>query len=252
MNEQYLIECKIQEKAQTLLDKGIKKVYLIHSDGSKEKRGIFKSTIGRLCVYSKGSRRRGYPILDVENLKDIQEIKEKPESEKWEKSIDKVISLLEKSGLWKELLEKFKIAKSIGWEKLQDAYKIYEEKYKEDYYENQKEIILRIKKIDERLIRKSEDKEFYDTDILWNMVFPLKIKKMNFGKYQNNLILKKIKDAIQKKAKYSSGRIQVNYDVSFEYDGDNKAWYSEEYRNCGNGHYYLALSDEHALFYEDD
>ena len=44
-----------------------------------------------------------------------------------------------------------------------------------------------------------------------------------------------------------------SYDVSFSYDPKlQHAWYSEEYKNCGNGHYYLALDETHALFYEDD
>lgn len=43
------------------------------------------------------------------------------------------------------------------------------------------------------------------------------------------------------------------YDVSFSYDPEKKkAWYSEEYRGCGNGYYYIALNRTHALFVEKD
>ena len=40
---------------------------------------------------------------------------------------------------------------------------------------------------------------------------------------------------------------------TFEYKADkNKAWYSEEYRGCGNGHYYIAIDENTALFIEND
>jgi hypothetical protein len=75
---------------------------------------------------------------------------------------------------------------------------------------------------------------------------------MNFGRFTNNEQLKIIKEALKNKKETSaSGR--TNYDVSFSYNPTvQKAWYSEEFRGCGNGHYYLALDATHALFYEDD
>lgn len=77
-------------------------------------------------------------------------------------------------------------------------------------------------------------------------------KSMYFGKFWNPIKKQMIKDCMEKKesVRFST---RVNYDVSFEYNAEkNKAWYSEEYRNCGNGHYYLAIDCNTALFYEDD
>lgn len=77
-------------------------------------------------------------------------------------------------------------------------------------------------------------------------------KSMYFGKFWNPIKKQMIKECMEKKesVRFST---RVNYDVSFEYDAErNKAWYSEEYRNCGNGHYYLAIDGNTALFYEDD
>ena len=77
-------------------------------------------------------------------------------------------------------------------------------------------------------------------------------KSMYFGKFWNATKKQIIKDCMDKKesVRFST---RVNYDVSFEYDAErNRAWYSEEYRNCGNGHYYLAIDGNTALFYEDD
>lgn len=83
-----------------------------------------------------------------------------------------------------------------------------------------------------------------------------KIKKMVFHKGNNRQktlrIQSKIKEAIEKKVEYKETS-QNGYDVSFHYDPKlNKAWYSEEYKDCANGHYYLALNSTHAWFYEDD
>jgi hypothetical protein len=35
-------------------------------------------------------------------------------------------------------------------------------------------------------------------------------------------------------------------------DGNYRAWFSAEYRNCGNGHYYLLINENTAAFCEDD
>jgi len=47
-----------------------------------------------------------------------------------------------------------------------------------------------------------------------------------------------------------------NYDYSVEgrlcEDGIYRAWLSAEYKGCGNGHYYLLISAERAIFAEDD
>jgi hypothetical protein len=46
---------------------------------------------------------------------------------------------------------------------------------------------------------------------------------------------------------------RTSYDVHYTYNAkEKKAFYSEEFKDCGNGHYYLAIDNTHALFYEDD
>lgn len=82
-----------------------------------------------------------------------------------------------------------------------------------------------------------------------------KVVKMRFTKRAgmfNDECFKRIKNSMENKTdcKFSSYN---GYDVSFEYNAKrNKAWYALEYRNCGNGHYFIALNDTHALFVEDD
>ena len=98
----------------------------------------------------------------------------------------------------------------------------------------------------------SQDGQFIDYDYV-NEVSYANCKSMFFGKGQNDYYKGQIKQALQDKTAYYTGRISLNYDVSFQYKPETQqAWYSEEYRNCGNGHYYLALDESAALFYEDD
>lgn len=45
------------------------------------------------------------------------------------------------------------------------------------------------------------------------------------------------------------------YDVTYSVDFSNeekRGWLSDEFRGCGNGHYYLLLDATHAINYEDD
>lgn len=229
------------------------KVYFVYSDSHKEKVRIGKGTSG-LIVMAKGSSRRGYYIdsPNFNNVIEIKALKEKPISDKWTKSIIKAITLLEKSGLWEEQLSDLKIALSIGYNKIKLAYDLSNGNYNKDYTENEKIRTQKIKEVDTRLIRISEGIESFKTSIIWYLAYPLRIKKMNFG-IRNSEYKSNIAYALLHKEKLIIPRIVVNYDISFEYNPEqNKAWYSEEYRNCGNGHYYLALNNEYALFYEDD
>lgn len=66
---------------------------------------------------------------------------------------------------------------------------------------------------------------------------------------------KRIAKAITDGERYYN-RWTNGYDCSVEVnkgeDGKKRAWYSEEYRGCGNGHYYLMFDATHAIFYEND
>lgn len=246
------MENDLIEKARAI---GRGYVYFVYADGSKEKRRLFISD-GSICVIGKGRKRKGHHLTDEmggygfkNQLRDIVKFDEKPISEKWQHSINKAINLLEKSGLWVDVLNDLKTANAIGYEKISRAYEISNSDFEGlKYDEKQKEINKRIAEIDARLIGEAGH---FKTEILWYMARPLKIKKMNFGTF-NEIKLKEIAEGLKEKKKFSVCAT-ANYDVSAEYSPDkNSAWYSEEFRNCGNGHYYLMLSDSHAVFWEDD
>jgi hypothetical protein len=58
--------------------------------------------------------------------------------------------------------------------------------------------------------------------------------------------------AIKAKRDYSArGFGKYDYSVSYQ-AADNAAWFSEEYKGCLNGHYYLLISEKVAMFTESD
>lgn len=125
--------------ASDLIDNGIKDVTFIYSDGRKEKRRIFKSAIGNIAVFRKGSRKYGYPISDEYNLKEIIPcvISKVTEEEKWLKSINRAIKILSESGLWTNILENLKQARVIGFNRFKEVYALYNKEYSKDYKENE-------------------------------------------------------------------------------------------------------------------
>jgi hypothetical protein len=198
-------------------------------------------------IYARKKRYNGYRYSSFNQVTSFT-IPDVTEEETWKKSWKKVLKMLEESGLWENMKSDVEMALSIGYEKIKKAYNATHE-YDRDH---EKEIEV-IRAIDERLIEKSpEGKEYYDTSIIWYMHIPAKVKTMYFGKYYNKHHLASIALAMKENRKFTASE-EVNYDVSFEYNPEaNKAWYSEEFRGCGSGHYYLALNSTHALFYEDD
>ena len=237
------------------------KVKLVDNDGQKFNRTLAWIAGGE-SIMVLGYRRKHYgSYINWNYFKSviIPNKTEKTENEKWVRSWTNVLNRLEKSGLWEEVASDVRIALDVGYDKMKQAYTQYWERH--DYKnltEEDKTNAEKIKKIDERLVGYREDGTVYaDTSIIWYMSKTAKVKKMHFGrKWLNDKELADIANALENKQPITvgtDGRITNGYDVSYNYQPeDNKAWYSEEYRGCGNGHYYLALDATHALFYEDD
>lgn len=181
----------------------------------------------------------------------------------WERRVKSVIKKLSASGLWQKYNEWFEQLLQVGferrrrlsdafWDDSWDKYKLindgdidrFNTAFEQHYGELMNEIPF--------VFYKSENG-------WWNLntffIFEMsdaKTKSMYFGKYDNRRIKDEIADAMMHKRRHTA-RARTSYDVSFEYDPDrNKAWYSEEYKDCGNGHYYIAIDANTALFCEDD
>ena len=103
-------------------------------------------------------------------------------------------------------------------------------------------------------------KEIFNDDVQWFgsecflNLFSKRIKTMDFMSYDRDYQKRRLKEFIDKKEKLTY-RWRKNYDNHYEIRFDNdyaRGWYSEEFKNCGNGHYYFLLDECHALFGEDD
>ena len=181
----------------------------------------------------------------------------------------RAVKCMEKSGMWPEIKEAFEniLASGMTWDerkylstlrhdgsKWTGELRFVDGKWTVD--DADQDMVARYKARFPFSFKNADNgREYIDTRYIYE-VSGCHLKAMNFGKageWESETTKRLIKEALEKKISYSSGRIRVGYDVSFRYDAEeNKAWYSEEYRNCGNGHYYLALDGNTALFCEDD
>ena len=101
----------------------------------------------------------------------------------------------------------------------------------------------------------------YDWLSCYQVFSSLKAKKCwknpSFDKYDYSYkehVINSVKCAIANKKDIRFNWRNV-YDNTLEIIGANdiyRGYYSEEYRNCGNGHYYLLFDATHAIYYEDD
>ena len=151
---------------------------------------------------------------DLYGIDSMEYTEAKSNEELFNKGLHTVLKYLNASGLWENIKRDVELMLKLGYE---------ESKKRED-------------------LRGT----FYMFDVP-------KIKSVSFGnKGLTEVNRNKITQALKNKEKLSLF-VKAGYDLSFEYNPEkNKAWWSEEYRGCGNGHYYLMLDDRHALFCEDD
>lgn len=235
---------------------GIK--YKCHKISTGEIYRFCRENKDNVFVYAKGKSRYGYRYNIANFLNEFKPVKiyNIDKDKKWHNKVAKVICCLNESGLWPELKEKYENLYLMTLEDKNSIASFYWSRYDNDQtVENyNKEMNKWIKKYP---FIGCTDIDHYgcvsiDTFYIFEMS-EARTKNMYFGKYDNQRIKEAFKQALENKTAYSSGRIQVNYDVSLEYKPEkNAAWYSEEYRNCGNGHYYLAISPSVALFCEND
>ena len=219
-------------------------------------RRIHKYSSDAVFVYGKRKRNWGNLLSDLSHLiKVIVPEKRKTKEEKWEDSWKTALSYLEQSGLWKEIADEIRAILSIGYDKFKEVVKINGKKWDLEYEDKEGKLALtkQIQEIDSRLVHENKYGDLYVTE-LWKFMCPAKIKTIYFGKHRTNKVREDLRQAIESKQEFYANEQVINYyDSRVSYSPEcNKGWYSEEYRNCGNGHYYLLLDHEHALFYEDD
>lgn len=252
----------LTEHARQLLDAGESKAVIVvrRRDGNLATKSVrlARSASGPLILQDH-SRKYGYPVIDYQGLLEIRAIKKRAvdPAEKWQKQICRAIALLEESGLWPEIRETLNLGLAIGYTKLKTVESIVNNYQNgETWDEKIARQVQLAKAFEPRVIKTRDDgSEYISTELVWHWLNP-KIKKMHFGKASPGY-LDRIADSLRKKEatelRWRPAPPERGYDVSFSYNPESRrAWYSEEYRGCGNGHYYLALNATHAVFYEND
>lgn len=236
------------QTAIEIIKKGGTRFRIVGAHGTLVKR-LFVSG-ERVAEFHKGSSRRGYAVDPTSWLSlESAEISNK---EAWEKSWKTVEKELAISGLNPDVLKDVRLALDLGYDKVQLAYNASHDNTPDiSYEERHKRETEAVLAVDSRLAVPGEGFRF-NTTVLWHMCAPAKIKSMYFGKADNVSCKGKIRQSLLEKTMATvSGR--ASYDCSFYFEPEHmRATYSEEYRNCGNGHYYLAISADRAVFWEDD
>lgn len=198
---------------------------------------------GNVFVFLKGKRKYGHRFTDDTFLQFYSPkfVNNTTREIEWHKRCATVEKHLTKSGLWVELCEVFHNLQKISY----SDWKTLKTISVNDV--SQKQLIDKYKQQYPFVFTKSGN---INTDYIYE-ISEARTKTMNFGR-ANTQYKASIMEHMHNHQDYKF-RTRVNYDVSFSYSAEqNKAWYSEEYRNCGNGHYYIALDNSMALFVEDD
>ena len=230
----------------------------INLHDNKEYRFVIESD-GSYFVLAPKRKTRGWRYSPTQffNYYKIKETKTGlTENDKWKKRLKKAIALCKQNDLWHNLQEIWE--NLYNHVSLEEKRRIYEEYWACDRYDKEKgeqnymDFVSSVKSKYPLMIKADNNgKEHIITDYIWELS-ECTLKSMYFGKWDNTTIKDNIRRALAEKRKHSES-VTVSYDVSFEYNPElKKAWYSEEYRNCGNGHYYLALSENTAVFAEND
>ncbi|MBR2870678.1 MAG: hypothetical protein IKB98_04810 [Clostridia bacterium] len=230
----------------------------INLHDNKEYRFVIESD-GSYFVLAPKRKTRGWRYSPTQffNYYKIKETKTGlTENDKWKKRLKKAIALCKQNDLWHNLQEIWE--NLYNYVSLEEKRRIYEEYWACDRYnkeigeQNYMDFVSSVKAKYPFMIKADENgKEHIITDYIWELS-ECTLKSMYFGKWDNAIIKDNIRRALAEKKKHSES-VTVSYDVSFEYNPElKKAWYSEEYRNCSNGHYYLALSENTAVFAEND
>ena len=208
-----------------------------NEDGTTERVRLFISNNDTLCKFKGKSRTRGYNVTYFDNLNWVSVSKVKKSDEQIKKTfvkrLNKCKNCLKDSGLWQDFIEDIDYLLDSE-DRLNEFIKNDTDGYYENVYLNKKHT-FKFPKLLDSLLNKGLYKIPYERF---------------FADEQRN----KVKNAIGNKDKYHD-RWRGSYDYSLTLTNDenvHRGWFSAEYKGCGNGHYYLLMNENYALFYEDD
>jgi hypothetical protein len=210
---------------------------ITYADGHKRVARLFFSREGNLCEFNKRSRKYGH-YFDSTGVVDIEPV-DYQSVDTARKFLKRVCKLLEKSGLWANMLHDYKILLSLDDDTLKKV--LTTESFGDEVY-------AMARKYGMMCGRMSGGVDSLVGTIRKGII------SIPYGKYK--LAVKdSFRTAIKNKAEFNYFW-RKNYDnrISCQQgeDGIMRAWFSSEFKDCGNGHYYLAIDESHAIFCEDD
>lgn len=212
-----------------------KKFRVITSNGEKKVMRLFVSASNSICEYEYKSKAYGYviPYSDVTSWVDIKPIKNTTDFVKVKNFLTNVVKYLSASGLWEDIKNDYSTILAQG----------------DDYLKH----VLSLGWSEQRkYLEETIGVSFHVDSIICSA--RKGIVSINYDKWDRNAIRERAKQCIENGEKYTH-RWEKGYDNSIEFSvhgGRKCGWYSTEYRGCVNGHYYLALDEKRAIFYETD
>ena len=230
------------EEIKKVISEDTKKYRVLHADGSKEIVRLWLSECGNPCRIGKGRKHYGhilnkwYPNETADWVSLTEVSTDTDYYKRAMRNAKKVQMLLSQSGFWANI--KKEIDDFLALPK--DEVDRFINAAVDDFYGN--------------IFYKSQDYPWMHTSQIFQSILSNRcFKTPNFNKYDDrkDRLIRAIDEGENFITRWTKG-----YDNSVEVklcdDGIKRGWYSEEYRNCGNGHYYLLLDATHAIFYEDD
>ena len=215
---------------------------ITYKDGSKrEARLFYPDGKNVLCELNKYSRQYGHP-LDTKNVISIE-----PKDmwtyflAKTRRFVNRVCELLEQSGLFPDFLHDFRIVQSLNDVELRRLLVYDYEEYNDEWAAWTREIGLNHWQC--------------GVDNLFTTV-RIGIKSINYKADEKERVSHEFAEAIVNKRSYDySWRKGYDNTISCSVERDTGipcAFYSEEFKGMGNGHYYFAIDATHAIFDQND
>lgn len=224
------------EEIKTLVANNPRKTFTIFWKGGLTSTGrLFISRYGDVCIFRKRSRKWGDILCGIDNTIERIEVKGKQYDDiaTFKRNVRAVIKYLSASGLWSPMLETAKVFLTLTDEQIRLGRTFG------GYEELMKNII--------------KDGHWYGSDCYDTLFYDRCIKTVNYNRWTREMDTQKVCEAIANKTNYHTSW-RKGYDNSLEvnFNGYARGWYSEEYKDCGNGHYYFLLDEKHIIFGEND
>ena len=205
-------------------------------------------TDGYPCIIGKGKKHYGHYINtwcgETDDWVSIAEVK-KQDTDYVKRIVRRAKDaqkMLAASGLWSNIKKEIDDFLALSDEEISEFVKAATT----DFYEN---VFCKLQEGDNKF------PWLHTYQVFESFLKPTCWKAPNFSRWFS-AEKEQLRLSIENKRNYNR-RWREGYDNSVEVrfdreDGISRGWYSEEFKDCGNGHYYLLFDATHAIFYEDD